>query len=634
MITFFNKLGNSWVAKIIFIALALSMMAFWGLGGITNLSFIQRSPVEVGSESLSSQALFNQFEKERQNLIRMSNGQNISTRKAIELGLLDRVVQQQTMEMLQNQIREDLGLYASNAAVQKYVEQNPVFQDELGNFDKNRFYAFLMQNGLNEVQLSSILQKDLAFQHLTNTIHRLGYNPDSLSQLMYKYLNEKRDITYILVDPKRIIVDKTPTEEDLRNYYEAYGENFMIPEYRDITVLSIMPQMMIDKIQIPDSEVEAAFETRKNKFMKPEERDLAQMRFETQEEAQNTLNGLTAENFNQTAKEKLAQTEEMTNFGYTTKDQLMEELATPVFTAKKGEIVGPIQSPMGWHIFLIKDIKAAQNMPADQIKAQIRKELAQDQAYNKMYDTVRQVEDILGSGAGLQEAAQKVGLETIQISSVDMTGQLPNGEELDAIINNPLLLQDVFTLNEGETSAMIENQNGFLVAHLNKIKPVSQKPFETVQKELKDLWLSEQQKALVEEKAKTIVERVKDGTQLETQSALHNFKPIYAKNVTRANPQGLDGTLLKQIFKQEKGLKSADIISGNTGTYIAVVDQITVPDGSRDPEGFQMVKEILSEKTSSDMTNGLVKSYQNDFGIVIRPDVIQSIFSAYMTTEE
>jgi len=49
MISFFNKLGNSWAAKIICAALALSMMAFWGLGGLSDGFSADNKAISVDS---------------------------------------------------------------------------------------------------------------------------------------------------------------------------------------------------------------------------------------------------------------------------------------------------------------------------------------------------------------------------------------------------------------------------------------------------------------------------------------------------------------------------------------------------------------------------------------------------------
>jgi parvulin-like peptidyl-prolyl isomerase len=162
MMIFFNNLGNSWFAKGIFSALALSMIAFWGLGGLSNNNQYANDAIVVGNQKVSANELLIAFNQEHQNLSQMLGGQYISPQKAMQMGLGDQVVQQQVAKLLSEQIKNDLGLTASNAAVQKYVEHHPAFSDALGKFDKNLFYAYLQKNKMSEPQLADKLQNELS----------------------------------------------------------------------------------------------------------------------------------------------------------------------------------------------------------------------------------------------------------------------------------------------------------------------------------------------------------------------------------------------------------------------------------------------------------------------------------------
>lgn len=51
------------------------------------------------------------------------------------------------------------------------------------------------------------LQKELAAQHLANTIQELGYAPDLLTRLAYQYQNEKRDVEFAVIRPADLIGD-------------------------------------------------------------------------------------------------------------------------------------------------------------------------------------------------------------------------------------------------------------------------------------------------------------------------------------------------------------------------------------------------------------------------------------------
>ena len=288
---------------------------------------------------------------------------------------MDQVIQQQIMERVQDQMFEELGLTASNEAVRKYVERHPAFADALGNFDKNMFYAYLSQMQLNETLLAHKLQKELAAQHLANTIQELGYAPDLLTRLAYQYQNEKRDVEFAVIRPADLIVTAKPSTEKLREYYDAYADDLMQPEIRALSVVVLTPEMMMDRVVVSDEEIDAVFADKKAQFTIPEKRRLLQMRVDSEEQANALMQGLTPANFEQTAMNKAGQTKEQTNFGEATKAGVLEELADPIFTAKKGSIVGPVESSLGWHIFLVQDITPAVVPDDAKSRADIQKQL-------------------------------------------------------------------------------------------------------------------------------------------------------------------------------------------------------------------------------------------------------------------
>lgn len=636
MITFFNKLGNTWAAKIIFIALALSMMAFWGLGGLANISSYENEVIEVGDISLSPQDLSKSFEQSRQNLSRMTGGQYISPAKALEMGLLDQVVQQEITELVRTQIAENLGLAASNAAVQKYVENNPVFQDNLGKFDKNLFYAYLAQSGMSETQLAYALQKELAFKHLSSTIQELGYNPKEMAQLAYQFKNEKRDITLLYLSPAQIKITQQPTEEDLKAYYEAYSENFMKPEFRQLKVVSLTPEMMMSFVNIPSQEIEEAYQLQKDKYNKPEERDLYQMFFKTKEEAQNIAQNVTPGNFEQTALQQLGQSAETTHFGYTPKNQLMEELAEPVFKANSNSIVGPIESSTGWHLFWVKSIKAAETTPAQQVKEEIKKTLALDQTYAKLEDLTRQLEDMLGEGKSLSEAAAQLKLAVIDVPAVDISGKNSNGESLNETIVNTQLMQNVFTLQKGDVSSLIENKDGYLIAEIIAIDPVAVKPYETVKKDVKEIWIREKQKEQFPLIVEDLTQKAQQGTPLAQLSNTDKgaFELIQKDDLTRNQTVPNIAPIIDEIFMQKAGLENTKaIMPSENEAIISTVTRIIPANETSDEIGLKVIAENMKATSGNNLASELFIDYMNTFGVKINQKGIQKLFSVYKTQE-
>ena len=555
MIQFFIKMANSFIGKTIFLVIFLGMVFVLGIGGITEMNRAPDNAIQVGRTKLTMGQLDELFKQETRKLSAMMAGQFISPAQAIKMGLLDSVIRQQTNEMVMQGIKKELGLSASNASVQKYVERNPAFADVTGKFDRNLFLAYLRQSGLSEQGLAHKLQDELASQHLTNAIQGIAYAPNLMSKFIYKYQNEKRNVTALHIETDKIVINNKPTEEELKTYYEAYiSDRFMTPEYRSYSYLRLTPEMMRSRVHVSDAEIDLVYEERKGQFEVPEKRLVSQMYFKDEESARALLDGLGSENFEQVASDKLGQKKEDTDFGYVARNELMPELSEPVFAAKKNQVIGPIESMTGWHLLLVRDIQKAENQPVAKVRSEIKKQLTDTKIFDKRDEVVRQLEEILGEGKTLKDASNMLNLNIEHIYGIDITGTLKDGRKLDADIATQELLQSLFVLNNGESTPLFEGQNAVVVAELTDIVPVGVKPFETVRSELISLWTAEKQKEKLQETVDTIVNRVQKGHSLQAQGTFSKFKVIQDNSLTRASVEKLPLNVLKNVFKQKTPL--------------------------------------------------------------------------------
>ena len=632
MITFFNKLANSWVAKLILGILALSMMAFWGLGGLTNLNSYNNEAISVGKTSISTAELNRTFDEERKNLSRQLGGRYISPAEALNFGLLQKVVQDMVVKHVKYQIKEDLGLTASNEAVQKYVETNPLFKDATGNFDKNLFYAFLSQKGMSETTLAHQLKDELAYNHLKDTIQALTYSSKELTKLSHVFSNEKRDVKALFIKPSDIQIHETPSQEDLTNYYEGYSENFAKPEYRSIKLLSLMPEMMSSFIQIDEDEVNTLYAEQKDKYNKPEERELLQIFFKTKEEADAIHKELTNQNFEEKAT-SLGQNKEATYFGYTPKNQLMEALQEPVFSAEIGTITAPIASETGFHVFYIKSIKPAEIADETTVKAEIKKSLIANVAYDKLAEISRQVEDSLGAGTSLTDTAKSLNLQITNIEPLDMGGINQKGEKNTLV--TPELLQEVFVLKTGETTALVQQGNGYLIAELTAIDPVGVKPFKDVKEDVIALFKAEKQKAKFEEVVTNLHQKLQKGTPIEQLAQEANAKLVDEKGVVRTTENTLLKPHVNDIFGIDTGAQNAQFIiaPNKDGAVILLVETIHKPTVA-DTDVTLYATQVKEEQAIAEMLNSaLFNDYMQKLNVKVNQKAINQIISLYKTQE-
>ena len=631
MIQFFIKIANNWFGKVIFGFLLFGMVFVLGYGGLVEQGRRPDQAITVGDKALTMQQLDAVFRQETQKLSSMMGGQYISPKQAMEMGLLDNIVRQQTNEMIMRAIKDDLGLTASNQAVQKYVENNPAFADVTGKLDRNLFMAYLRQMRMTEGELAKKLQDELASRHLTHAIQGLAYAPSEMVKQAYAYQNEKRDVTALLVDPAKIKLEKNPTDEELREYYDAYTtDRFMTPEYRSFSYIHVTPDSLIGTVKVSDEEIDSVLPERKAQFETPEKRLVSQMFFNDEEAAKEMLKKATAENFEQLAADELGQTKEITDFGYVASTDLMEELSDPVFAAPKNQVVGPIASPNGFHLMLVRDVQQAQSLPVSEVREKIKKQLAGEKAYGVLEETVRRLEELLGEGKTLSEAATTLNLSLQKVAGADIAGVQVNGQELPSYLASRDLLQNLFTLKIGESTPLFEITNGYIVAELTDIVPVGVKPYESVRKELIQIWTTEQQKDLLQQKADEIFKRAQSGDSLSTQAVFGNFKLIKDDAVTRMQSQKLPLSVLKTVFNQKAGVKGLAQTTVNNGVYITLVNRILKPD-SKDKEAFNRVKDTVTEQTGAELLESLMGTYADQMGVSINDSEIKKAFSVYET---
>ena len=490
MITFFNKIGNSWIARIICAALAISMMAFWGLGGLSSGFSGDNKAITIDSDVITIEQINQKFNQERSKISALT-GQNLSTQQAIGLGLLERTIQQSITEELSKKISDEIGLIASDEAVRKYVERNPLFQNSLGNFDAKLFNAYMGQLKMNQTQLAEQLKQELTSQHLSHPLSKVPQK--SIIDSIALTQKEKREVSAIFLATKEIEVG-SPDASALKDYYEAYQEEFTTPEYRQIQLLSVMP---------------AHFKGNK------------------------------------------------------------------------------------------------------------------EQAYDKMYQTIQDLEDLLGEGTSLKEATQKLDLQAPVSLITDISGKNSAATVADKKLENNPILQEIFTLSEHEATSITDYENGFLVAEVEKIIPVSQKPYEAVKEQVRTLWKTEQQKEKLPELAQKVVEQVKHS------NAWGRYIPTH-ETIERTQSKHIPSDLLSKIYTQKLGYENIQSYPVQEGTWIVVVHRI-VPDSH--PLSEQDKKEAR-ELYTQDLLVALQKAYAENWNIQINETAINKFFSQYSKEEE
>ena len=629
MIQFFIKMANGLVGKIIFGALFLGMLFVLGYSGLTNQNYFASDAIRVGKQRLSIRQLDFFFQEENKRLSSMTNTY-VSPKQAIEVGLLDKLIQQKTNEMILSEVKSNLGLIASNAAVRQYIERNPAFHDVSGHYDRRLLVAYMRQMGMGEREFAHNLQEQLSTNHLTDTLKGMAYAPTDLVEVMYRYQNETRDVDSLFVETKKIKIDQQPTQKNLQDYYELYASDlFTTPEYRSFKYVDVTPEVLAASIQVSDEELQPLLETAREQYTVPEKRRISQMLFADEETARDVLKKTTAANFLKIAEDTLNQKPDITDFGFVAYNGLVEELAEAAFNAPVGKVIGPVESPTGWHLLLVTGIQEGKVPSEKELISIVKKQLQNEKGYAILETTMRQLDSLLGEGKTLEEAAKELSLPVKEMAAADISGVRKNGKVIPETVANRDMLKDLFTLKVGEATMLYDNGNGFIVAELTEVIPAGVKPFEEIKKDLTELWIADRQKEQLQSVVDNLLNRIEKGADIRTVSVSTGYSLIQLKALKRIDVNNLPLSVVQTIFEQKVGPENVETVSTENGVYITVLNQVNSPVSRNDKDGLKNVQEAVKMLSAEELTENMLAGFATDLGVIINRNAIDKAFAVY-----
>ncbi len=259
-----------------------------------------------------------------------------------------------------------------------------------------------------------------------------------------------------------------------------------------------------------------------------------------------------------------------------------------MFSATASQPVGPVNSVFGFHVILVDNIEPGSEATLADVRTSVETLLRSEKAIDLVYDRVNELEDILGTGATLDEAARKIGVMAGKIDEMDANGRnidgMPITDSIGDLATDSLFLQQAWNLEIDEISPVIESaQNSFFV-----VKPVMEADARPrVLEEVKTRLIADWTKIQALAKAKA-----------DAQTALQNpqktFEEINKTAAFSRTGAGLDNEAAGLIANTAFGQDPSKTSLVETGDSVILV---------RTEEVFEAEQDALSE-----LSDGLQRS--------------------------
>ncbi len=602
------RLGvQSWYFKALLMILVASFAVF-GIGDIFRGGPSRGAIVTVGDTEIAAPELSDAFQR-RMNAVSRQLGTTLTTEQARQFGIVDQVVQSLVSAALYDVEADALGVVIGDDAIATRIRVEPNFKGQQGAFDRGIFEQVLASNGINEQVFIDRMRREISRDQLLGSL--AGALPQSaqLADRLFRWRNERRVADYIVLkyDPKSAVA--TPDDTILRRYHTDNAVRFTAPDYRKFAYIHLTPDDVKDNITIPENELRDAYEIRLDEFNISERRTVQQMIFADEDAARKAASMLAeGRAFVALAKKLANQDAKTTNLGDVLRNDLPGKLGENVFKLSTGETSPPLKGPFGWYLMRVTAVKQAKIRPLEEVRAQIHDELASDKAIEVLFELSNTLQDVLGGGATLSEAARQIGAKLIYISALDRQGRGADGKPIAHIPQG--MIEIAYNTPIGEQSALIDSsEDSYLIVKVESETPSVLREYGSIRNDVIAAWELEKRRDQLESRANAIVGRLNKGAGLRDIAAELKLGAVLTSAAfTRAGqdagtnvPRGLAADLFASKIG---GGASAETTAGFT---VAKLKHIR----KADPVTDKKARDTLGDRLVSDMAGDLIVQFNN-----------------------
>lgn len=515
MLDFLRKRKRSWIITILLGLIIIVFIAFYG--GSKYRDTGGQDVALVNGEIISQREFALEYERavdRYRELLKGSLSPEMLKSLNIKRTLLDELIQKR---LLLQEARA-MGLTVTDDELASFLSLTPEFQ-VAGRFNKERYIQLLRANRLTPADFEEQQRQQLTIQRLYGLILDSVQVPEAEVRDRYRLEQEKINLNYVRLPLSQFLSDVKVSEEEIKQFYDQNKETLKEPLRVQVEYLSYPFEQFASSVQINDKEIEDYYQTnRESKFHKPKQ---AKLRYilvrvapdadaKQKEAARVRANHLLADaragkDFAQLAKKE---SDDPTaskggDLGWVVQGQLPPALDKTVFDLSKGGISDLIETPGGFQIVKVDDVKNEITLTLKEASEEITRSLKTEKAKGEAAKIADRDRVKALAGGDFAQLAQD------SRAAVHVTGLFTTGEAVPEIGQNPEFYKAAFALKANEVSPVIEGEKSYYLLRLKQRKEPSVPPLDVVKADIEKRLKESKAQRLLLDKANALLEQLK-----------------------------------------------------------------------------------------------------------------------------
>lgn len=617
-----DSLRNAAQTRIVKGLLAILILSFMVWGGQTLMvTGTSDAVVTVGEVKVSSSDYRLAYERQL-SLLSRQLGTPLTRQQARAFGMEAQVYSQLVAGAALDQLAEDMNLGLSEDRLARLIGEDPAFHGANGQFDRMTFSSVLRNAGLTEQDYIKNRSQVAVRSQIVDALSDGFTAPAILVDAVGKYRHETRSIDYLLLSNANIDAVKAPGDDVLAPWFESHKANYRAPEYRKFSYIKLEPEDLIATDAVTEEELRADYEKRKESFRSPATRTIEQLAFPSREAADGAAAKLSAgTSFDDLVKAEGKSAADVLLGDFTKERMPDQKVAEAAFAvASDGGVTPVVEGAFGPVILRVTNIRQEAVRSFDQVKEELRKDIALSVARDQLVGLHDKIEDERAAGATVKEVADQLKLKLVTVDAIDAAGKDQNGDDVTGLPEQRALLQEVLKAEVGlETLAVHIGRDGYAWFDLEEVIPARDRTLDEVRDEVAADWTAEQQRVALAAKAADLKGRVQKGAKLADIASELGLVVETKTGLSRSTQEdaALSQAAIAAAFGGPNGHVANAAGMGGEGQILMQVTAVddNAPANALDNDSRQI--EAIARASGDDILDQMVATLQSVYGVSI-----------------
>lgn len=565
--------AKGWIAKVILGLIAVTFALFgvdsYMQGGNSDELIASVGKVKISREEYS-QELQNQTDRVREAMAEKYD-RTATESPEFRKRVLDNLLDRKALLIMAHQ----QGFQLNDQYVQSALMRISAFEEN-GTFSQQRFEAVLKQRNMTPASFENEVRDSYLLETLTSPVlFGTLISNTSLSQLA-RILTQQREVSVALLSPAEVATQVNVSENDIKNYYDSHRAEFTEPEKIRAEYLTLNLDAAMAEIPVSEKEITDFYQANAARLAQPEQRSASHVLLSMPKGANAASKAqlrakavqLTAElqktpaRFAEVARKESqdpGSAEQGGSLGSFGRGAMVKPFDDAVFSMRKGEIRGPVESEFGYHIIRLDDIEPATVVPLDSARAEITASLRKQKAQIQFSELAENFSNLVYEKAdSLKPAADALKLTT-------QTSDWMSKKSAPAPFLNTKLGELLFSadsIKSKQNTEAVEVAPGVLVAaRVLEYRPAAVKGLNEVRTAIDQRLRNQGIAKLLGAKGETLLGQLRQGK--EPALRWSEFKVV-----DRQQAHGLDAPSMMAIYRADtRKLPAYTGLMGPDGSY-------------------------------------------------------------------